>query len=406
MGYNKIKIKGNVIFIIAMLFVTYEYLLGIVPSLIVEPLMRRFHATALQIGLLGSFYFYTLCLGQLIVGPIVDRFRVRFVLTLACLLCVVSILTATFATSLLEAQLSRLVMGLGSAFAYPIMLLMIHQWIERGKFPIYSGIGASFADSFLVVVNFIFAGVVVSAAWYELGYTLAGLGAFFAILAFIFVSERKTSAQVSETTASFFISIKKLFSNKRYWLLLVVTILYYVLGSVMFAMWGVTFLKQGQHLSHAQCSVVNACGFLGLAVGEILFGILAAYVTRYKLFIMGGAAASAVLISIIVYLQLSYLSLVILYFLMGFSVGPTINLFYVARDISENSVMATSMAVLNMACMLGAVIFQPIVGHILDVYWLGAMDDGARVFSAHAYGMAFLLVPFCQILAAVLAVFL
>lgn len=404
------KVKGLLAFSIAALFFTYEYVLRVLPSLIVQPLMKQFHATALQIGFLGAFYFYMLFGAQLIVGPIIDRFSARLILSLSSIMCALTIYLFTMSTTLVEGELSRLFLGLGSAFAYPLMNLLIQNWQKPQQFTTYSGVGTAIAIFSFAGCSIGFTMLIKTMEWQVIGISLTWFGGVLAVIAGLFVSNKKvpilTHKNHPRSDTGFSHNLKKLLKLKIFWLLFAVTFLYFMAITNIFALWGVNFLKQAQHMSDTQASWTNACAFFGMGCGVVIFGVWAAYFPWHKFFISVSAIISAVILFIIIYVQFGFVTMSVFYFLLGFSSGPAISLYCLAKEIPDKNVVGTSLAIINMASLLGAVIFQPIIGHILDLYWQGGIVDGARVFSTHAYAMAFLLIPCCQIVGGMLAIFL
>ncbi len=59
----------------------------------------------------------------------------------------------------------------------------------------------------------------------------------------------------------------------------------------------------------------------------------------------------------------------------------------------------------NMAVIFGGVIFQPLVGFLLTVFWDHKMFDDAPVYSVGAYEHAMVVIPLCYILGFVVTYF-
>jgi MFS family permease len=53
----------------------------------------------------------------------------------------------------------------------------------------------------------------------------------------------------------------------------------------------------------------------------------------------------------------------------------------------------------NMIVMIGGVVFQPLVGWILDFFWKGTMIEGVRSYSAYDYRLALAILPLSTLLA-------
>ena len=58
-----------------------------------------------------------------------------------------------------------------------------------------------------------------------------------------------------------------------------------------------------------------------------------------------------------------------------------------------------------MAIVAGGLLFQPLVGRILDMHWQGLIRAGVHVYSLHGYQMALLMLPICYFIAVLIGVF-
>lgn len=59
-----------------------------------------------------------------------------------------------------------------------------------------------------------------------------------------------------------------------------------------------------------------------------------------------------------------------------------------------------------MLCMMSGVIFQPLIGYILDLLWSGDTVGGIQILSVFDYRMALICIPIALILAALMAAFM
>lgn len=96
----------------------YEYLLRLLPRLFFEDLISVFPLTPVDLGLIASLYYYSYSLTQLIVGPILDKWGPRRIVTLASGLCALSLWVFSLWPSFALFCLSRLLIGFASAFAF------------------------------------------------------------------------------------------------------------------------------------------------------------------------------------------------------------------------------------------------------------------------------------------------
>src|SRR5580693_3589283 len=109
----KFMIYPWIICTIGMLFYCYNYFLRVSPSVMQGELTHAFHITATQFGTLAGFYYWAYTPMQIPAGMIYDKFGVRFVLCIACLISVVGLSVFVSSDNYLMAGIGRLMIGLG-----------------------------------------------------------------------------------------------------------------------------------------------------------------------------------------------------------------------------------------------------------------------------------------------------
>ena len=62
------------------------------------------------------------------------------------------------------------------------------------------------------------------------------------------------------------------------------------------------------------------------------------------------------------------------------------------------------MGTMNCLAIGVSAIFQPVMGLILDMFWDGRMEAGARIYGVEAYRMAFLIYVACGAIAVVASI--
>src|SRR5262245_58717761 len=89
------------------LFYFYQYILRVIPGVLVTNLRETFHLTAEQFATLGAFYLYAYSLCQIPIGVVVDYVGVRKTVLTSIILCILGTLLLAFAKTLPALQLSR-----------------------------------------------------------------------------------------------------------------------------------------------------------------------------------------------------------------------------------------------------------------------------------------------------------
>src|SRR6056297_3113727 len=125
------------------LFYAYEYFLRITPSVMTQELKAFYHIKDEALGSLSAYYYYIYTPMQLLVGLLMDRYGPRRLLTLATISCVVGSIMFASTHQLYVAELGRLFIGFGSAFAYVGVLKLGTIWLPKRHFGTFTGLATA-----------------------------------------------------------------------------------------------------------------------------------------------------------------------------------------------------------------------------------------------------------------------
>ena len=168
-------------------------------------------------------------------------------------------------------------------------------------------------------------------------------------------------------------------------------------------LWGVPYLTTHYRLTTTQAAAMTSAFLIAWAVGGPLLGALSDRIGRRKPLYIGGAIVSAAAWALIIFvpaLPLPVLTMLLL--IIGFSAGAIVIGFAFAKESVPLRLAGTVSGVANMGVMLGGMILQPAVGWMLDRYWTGTMQAGARIYDTNAYRHGFMLMLAWAVLSVVL----
>src|SRR3990167_3377616 len=133
---NRQSIRNNayVVFLLSASFYLYEYILQVAPSVMADSMMETFHVSAAGFGIVSAFYFYAYAPMQLPAGVLFDRYGPRKLMTFALLLCSLGAFFFASTDSLFTAALGRFLIGVGSAFSFIGVLVLISRWFPPNQF--------------------------------------------------------------------------------------------------------------------------------------------------------------------------------------------------------------------------------------------------------------------------------
>ena len=402
-------IFGSIICAIAALFYCYEFVLRIIPGVLQSELSAAFgHISASTFGQLSALYYFAYSPMQVPVGILMDRFGPRRLLSLACLCCTAGSFMFSYSSSMLIAGSGRFLVGFGSAFAFVGVLSLAVHWLPRRYFSLVAGLMTT-----LGMLGLVYGEVKITelAGSMGLNYVLMAMvfiGLLLTSLIFFVVRDGPGGSAVkAQTLPDFYRNIIRVLVSPQVWLIAFVGACLYTSLSVFGELWGKSYLEQVHHLTKTEAAKTISAMFIGWAVGAPLAGYFSDKSGRRVLPLVIGAFMSLVCISLILYCPgLSFVTLNVLMFFYGLFSATEILIFIMAKENSGAELSGTVFAAVNMIVTLGGVIFQPLVGSLLDKFSNGQMVAGEHVYSTVDYQLALSVLPASLLLVMVAAFFL
>ena len=406
---RKQLIIGSLVCTIGALFYCYEFILRIIPGALQSELSAAFgHISASAFGQLSAFYYFAYSPMQLPVGMLMDRYGPRRLLSFACLCCTLGSFMFSYSSSMLIAGSGRFLVGFGSSFAFVGVLSLALYWLPRRYFSLVAGLITT-----LGMLGLVYGEVKITELAVTMGlpYVLSMmvvLGLILTLLIFLMVRDGPGCCQVkSQPLPDFFKNVVKVLVSPQVWLIGFVGACLYTSLSVFGELWGKTYLEQAHHLTKVQAATTISFMFLGWAVGAPIAGYLSDKTARRVLPLVVGAIASFICICIILYCPgLSYGTLGFLLFLYGVFSGTELIVFIMAKENSGAQLSGTVFAATNMIVTLGGVIFQPLVGKLLDTFGDSGMINGEHIYTVVDYQLALSILPISLLLVTIAAFFL
>ncbi len=400
---------GSLICAIGALFYCYEFVLRIIPGALQSELSAAFgHISATAFGQLSAVYYFAYSPMQMPVGMLMDRFGPRRLLTLACLLCTLGSFLFTFSSSMFIAGSGRFMVGFGSSFAFVGVLSLALNWLPRRYFSLMAGLITTLGMLGLVYGEVKLTEMVVTKGLNYVLSTMVFFGLGLSVLILLIVRDRPLATVVHvQPLVDFFRDVWRVLASPQVWIIGFVGACLYTSLSVFGELWGKSYLEHAHYLTKVEAARTISAMFLGWAVGAPLAGYISDSTGRRVLPLVVGAALSLICISVVLYWPgLSYVSLNIWLFLYGVFSATEIIVFVMAKENSGAKLSGTVFAATNMIVTLGGVIFQPLVGKLLDMFGEKAPEVGEHVYRAVDYQMALSILPISLLLVMIVAFFL
>jgi sugar phosphate permease len=393
---SKVSQKALLIWACGGFFYFYQFILRVSPSVMTEDLMKAFAVQGCTLGILTAFYYNAYASLQIPLGMLLDRFGPRRLLTFSCFLCTLGCVLFASSNYLSIASLGRLLMGAGSACAFIGTIKLATMWfpLERiGKvvgFTMLLGtLGATFAGAPL-------AALVELVGWRQSLFIISILGAVLCVVIWSFVRDRVQPSEELEKTRAprilqGFITV---ITNRQVWLLALYGSLMYVPLSAFADLWGVSYIIQLYGVDRKIAGSLVSMIYVGVAVGAPLAAFFSDYLKKRQLPMMIGAAFSLMLYGIIVYYPAIPLELMyVLLFLTGLSFAPQMLCFASVCEQIPLAASGVAVGFTNMIVMASGVIFEPLVGFLLEHSAKGAVVGGVPLYTVEDFRFSLATIP-------------
>jgi len=388
---------------LGMLFYCYNYFMRVSPSVMQEDLMQNLHINAYQFGTLAAFYYYAYTPMQIPVGMIYDRLGIRFVQFFAVIITVIGVGVFMSAPTYSQACLGRFLIGLGAAFSYIGVLKLASVWLPTNRFATAAGMTTA-----LGMLAAIFSDEVLTKFVASIGYQSAlkmafmvGIGLCFIILVFMRSKPKTKLAHLDKVNhepmsmKELFTALREILANKQIWIIGAIGCLFYLPASVFLDLWGIPYLVAAHGLTHHEAASSISLVFLGWIISGPSIGALSDNISKRKLPLLISSVFSTIMICIVFYTPgISLTTLNIAFFFLGIFCGAHPLCFALGKENSTLRFSGTAVAVTNSLIMLGGLIFQPVVGMLLDKHAGDVvLENGIPLYSAADYTYALSIIP-------------
>lgn len=399
--YSNSLTKSWIIWGCAALFYGYQFMLRVSPGVMANDLRIAFNVDACALGLLTGCYYYTYSFLQIPVGSLMDHFKPRRMLTLGALLCSIGTLVFSSADNLYVAAFGRALIGVGSGFGFLSCLKLGTIWFPVQKLPLVVGLTVLLGTIGGVSAGGPMGWLVEVFGWRHALWIVAFVGFGLAFLSWVVVKDKapkkleneilrahKTD-QKEQQGSGILKSVIEVIKKPQCWFIALYGITMYVPLAGFTDLWGPSFFKEVYNFDNNTAGAVNSALYIGLGLGAPLFPFLCKKLGAYKPTVFISAFGSLIFLMAIIYLPVMPTWLLITFLVLaGFFLAGQFLAFPMTCALNPLSASATAGGFQNMICMLSGVIFQPIIGFLLDLTWKGGYENGIRYYTTSEYNFA------------------
>lgn len=323
-----------------------------------------------KLGSLSALYIYADAMLLIPAGLLLDRYSARKLLMLGMSVSLCGTILFASANTLSMASVARFISGSGHAFALISCFKLVADLFPsyRHAFVIslvitIAMLGGALAQTPLAILSEIF-------GWrISIGIN-AACGCVILYIIFL-IFRRVPMAENTHTQPFHFLvfwqNIKYAFLNFQNWLCGLYICFLSLPLMLLGALWGSSYLISQHNLILIDASFVTSMIFFGTIAGSPTFGWIADHFGKRKVVMILGGLFSLITISIILHVaHLSYLALIVLFFLLGFFASAQVIGYPVVVSNNPKEYRGTSMGFTNVLIMAGAASIQLLFGKLLS----------------------------------------
>lgn len=348
--------------LIASVFYAYQYVLRVMPNIMLSDIMQQFDIGAATFGQFSGVYYIGYSLMHLPLGIMLDRYGPKKVMTACILLSIVGLMPLLFAKHWAYPIAGRFLMGMGSSGAILGIFKIVRMIFSEKRFPRMLSLSVTIG-----LIGAIYGGGPVGYMREVLGYQavvqiFAIVGLLLAATTYWLVPNMQSQPQ--STVLS---DIKEVLSNKK------------VVLSCMFAglmvgplegfadVWGTVFLKQVYGLEKTLAASLPSMIFMGMCFGAPVLSLVADKVSSYLATIIGAGIAMTFCFSLLLFSHLTTAMITVSFILVGVCCAYQILAIYKASTYVREQVAGLTTAMANMIIMIFGYAFHTIIGSVVNV---------------------------------------
>lgn len=388
-------LKSWLIWFVAGLFYLFEFIHRVVVSVMIPELSESFEVGSALLSSLSAAYFFSYALAQVPVGILIDRYGTRLPLTLACLSIALSTFVFGLTPNINVANFSRVVIGLGSAFAFVGCLKLAATWFPAHRFAFVVGLTNMFGVIGAVVGGAPTAYAVTTLGWRNTMYIVGLIGLLLSYVLWSIIRDNKRyKPNKSSDKSSIFKNLDEVLQNKQTWLIAIFASCMVSPIITYSELWGVTYLVNAYNIERTVAAQISTITFLGIAIGGPTIGWLSDYYRNRTYFMGIGLTGALISISIILFGPTLSLGLVLLlHVCFGFFTSSMLLCFSLNAEETKPKIRATTVALTNCVIMIVGAELQKISGELLE-------------YTSNNFTISFIPLISCYVLAIICYIFI
>lgn len=389
------NINYFIIWVLVTLFYCYQYVLRLLPNVIMPELMRQFSIGANEFGDFAGIYYIGYIVMQIPIGILLSRFGAKKILPISILIAAFGILPMGMKTSWELVIFGRLLIGVGSSAAI-VGAFQIFREIFPNRFSQMIG---SFVCVGLLTAIYIskpLGNVSQNIGFEEMVYIIFITGIVLSVFTFIALPRSKV------TRSSNIISeITDILVNYK---LIIMSILAGLMVAPLegFAdAWGTAFVRMVYDLDRQASDSIIGTILKGMCVGSIIVPYIADKTRKYYLVTIVSGVIMAICFGFMLTGYPSKMALYLLCLIIGICCAYQIVIISHISTFVKLPLSGMASAVSNMIIMAFGFVFHKAIAAVIDSTPGKIIVDNVPIYSYNAYIYGVAIIPIAIIIAIV-----
>ena len=382
-----------IIFAVLALMYILVYFYRVSLAVVAGDISRELHLTPEQLGALSGVMFYVYAAAQLPLGPMIDRFGCRLVISGSGVLTAIGGILFSQADTLAVAMVARVFIGIGTASVLMATFTLFSSWFSKQEFGRVSGFMVAIGNLGNLFATAPLALAIGAFGWRNAFLAIGVLQALVTILVFSRVQDRPDDGPVHDESHSghkpdMMAAWREIFGTRDFWLLGILAFAWYGNYLALQALWGGPYLMEVLHLSREGAGSMLMLTSIGFIVGSSFVDTVARrFFKSYKKTLLAGQFL--LLLFMTAFLgwaeAVPEFLLAGVFFVIGLAVSSGVMIYPIVRSMFSVNMVGTAMTSLNFYVLMGAAVTQQIMGIVVGSH------GGAGVISADALHAAFMI---------------
>lgn len=369
---NVPKLGGSrawIVWTIAVVFVVWLFNVQTGYAILNNSVAKSLDLRIDQIGLIAAVYTWVFAICQLFAGALLDKLGSRKVLLPAIALVAIGVFLFAFAQSFEMLLLSQVILALGSCAGFVGAGYVGGMWFGMAKFGIMFGLVQLVAALSSAFGQTAFDFALSSWDWRTLITAFGIFGVALLFCAVLFVRDpvpvESQNLSPAKFVGSVFAAIAEVLKKVQIWIIAFQGAITFGMMLALGVVWGPK-LMVAHGLTESAANHATACLWLGLAVGSPLINKISDMLQSRKWPIVISSLIQLIALGLAIYMPMSPVLAMILYFVFGFAnAGHMLN-FTAAGDNVPPRLIGTSASIVNGLMFVLGGLLMGLPGNLLN----------------------------------------